>query len=63
VPSKQSVTGVALTAGTAILATLQDREDVVYLHAVESDAAAGAFTIFLTAAPGSEARIAWFAVG
>ena len=58
-----TVTGVALTADTAILATLQHRENGVHLHAVETNAAEGAFTIFLTAAPGSAARVAWFAIG
>lgn len=58
-----TVPGVSLTAGTAILATLQDRVDGLYLHAVETNAAAGSFTIFLSRAPGRDVRIGWFALG
>jgi hypothetical protein len=57
------VTGVSLTADSAILATLQDREPGVYLHAVEIDAAAGAFTVFLTAAAPRDMLVGWFALG
>jgi hypothetical protein len=57
------VTGVSLTADSAILATLQDREPGVYLHAVEIDAAAGAFRVFLTAAAPREMLVGWFALG
>jgi hypothetical protein len=58
-----TVSGVALTAGTAILATLQDRVNNLYLHAVETDVATGSFTIFLSTAPDRDIRIAWFALG
>jgi hypothetical protein len=57
------VTGVSQTADSAILATLQDREPGVYLHAVEIDAAAGAFTVFLTAAAPRDMLVGWFALG
>ena len=63
-PSKDyCVAGVSLTADTAILATLQDRVNGLYLHAVETDAARGSFTIFLSTAPDREVRIGWFALG
>jgi len=55
--------GVALVPGTVILATLQRRVDQVYLHAVETDPAAGSFTISLTAAPHVDVPIGWFALG
>ena len=58
-----TVPGVSLTAETAILATLQDRVAGLYLHAVETDAAQGSFTVFLSKAPGREVRIGWFALG
>jgi hypothetical protein len=58
-----TVPGVALTPGTAILATLQDRVDGVFLHAVETDVAQGSFTIFLNTAPDRDLRIGWFALG
>ena len=54
---------VALTADTAILATLQDRVDGLHLHAVETDPAAGSFTIFLSTAAARDVRIGWFALG
>jgi hypothetical protein len=58
-----TVPGVSLAADTAILATLQDRVAGLYLHAVETDAAQGSFTIFLSKAPGRDVRIGWFALG
>jgi hypothetical protein len=58
-----TVTDVALTQDSAVLATLQNRVHGVYLHAAETDPAAGSFTIFLTAAPAQDVRVAWFAVG
>jgi len=58
-----TVPGVSLTTDTAILATLQDRVAGLYLHAVETDAAQGSFTVFLSKAPGREVRIGWFALG
>jgi len=58
-----TVPGVSLTAETAILATLQDRVTGLYLHAVETDATQGSFTVFLSKAPGREVRIGWFALG
>ena len=54
---------VAVDAGTVILATLQRRLPHVHLHAVETDPAAGSFTIFLTAAPPVDVPIGWFALG
>jgi hypothetical protein len=58
-----TVPGVALTADTAILATLQDRVDGLQLHAVETDPATGSFTIFLSTAAARDVRIGWFALG
>jgi hypothetical protein len=60
-----SVTKTAVAAGpdTVILATLQRRVAHVHLHAVETDPAAGSFTIFLTAAPPLDVPIGWFALG
>jgi hypothetical protein len=58
-----TVSGVQLTADTAILATLQSHVTGVFLHAVETDAASGAFTIFLNTAPDRDLRIGWFALG
>jgi hypothetical protein len=58
-----TVTGVQLTDGTAILATLQNRVTGLFLHAVETDVTKGTFTIFLSAAPDRDVRIGWFALG
>jgi hypothetical protein len=58
-----TVSGVRLSADTAILATLQDRVTGLFLHAVETDVAKGAFTIFLSTAPDRDVRIGWFALG
>lgn len=58
-----TVSGLPLTADTAILATLQDRVNGLYLHAVEADVAKGSFTIFLSAAPARDVRIGWLALG
>jgi hypothetical protein len=58
-----TVPGVALAADTAILATLQNRVTGLYLHAVETDAAKGTFTIFLSTAADHDVRIGWFALG
>ncbi len=58
-----TVPGVPLTADTAILATLQDRVGGLILHAVETNAAKGSFTIFLTTAADRDVRIGWFALG
>jgi hypothetical protein len=56
-------TEVSLSPGSVILATMQTRADNVYVHAVETDPAAGSFTIFLTAAAAADVRIGWFAIG
>jgi hypothetical protein len=56
-------THVTLAPETVVMATLQTRIDQVHLHAVETDPAASAFTVFLTAAPGQDVTIGWFAVG
>jgi hypothetical protein len=58
-----TVSGVSLTDGTTILATLQNRVTGLFLHAVETDVAKGTFTIFLSTAPDREVRIGWFAIG
>lgn len=58
-----SVTGVSLTAETAILATLQNRVEDLYLHAVETDVANGSLTVFLSAAPDHDIRVGWLALG
>jgi hypothetical protein len=57
------VTGVSLTPETAILATLQNHVTGLYLHAVETDAASGSLTIFLSAAPDRDVRVGWLALG
>jgi hypothetical protein len=61
--SRMTVSGVQLTADTAILATLQDRVTGLFLHAVETDMAKGSFTIFLSTAADRDVRIGWFALG
>lgn len=58
-----TVPGVALTADTAILATLQNQVSGVFLHAVETDAATGSFTIFLSKVPDRDVKVGWFALG
>jgi hypothetical protein len=58
-----TVTGVSVMEGTVILATLQRREDGVRLHAVETNPAAGSFTIYLTAPPAAGLPVGWFAIG
>jgi hypothetical protein len=61
--ARVTVSGVRLTSGTAILATLQNHVAGLVLHAVETDPAAGSFTIFLSTAPDRDVRIGWFALG
>lgn len=56
-------TGLELGDATVVLATLQSRAANVHVHAVEVDAAAGSFTIFLTGSPGSDVKIGWLAIG
>ena len=56
-------TGLELGDATVILATLQSRVANVHVHAVEVNAAAGSFTIFLTGSPGSDVKIGWLALG
>ena len=58
-----TVSGVPLADDTTILATLQNRVTGLFLHAVETDVAKGAFTIFLSTAPDRDVRIGWFALG
>jgi hypothetical protein len=58
-----TVPGVALTADTAILATLQTRVAGLFLHAVETDAAKGSFTVHLNTTADRDVRIGWFALG
>ena len=62
---RMSVTtsGVMLTARTIILATPQNRAGDAYVHAVETDPAAGSFTCYLTARPATDVRIGWIAIG
>lgn len=64
-PGKTSVskTGLALTEATIILATLQTLVPGVYVHAVQTDPAAGSFTIHLTSAPAAGVSIGWIALG
>jgi hypothetical protein len=56
-------TDVATAPDTVILATLQRRVPHVHLHAVETDPAAGSFTVFLTAAAPVDVPVGWFALG
>lgn len=58
-----TTTGVELAPGSVILATLQKRVDNVYVHAVETDPAAGSFTIWMTRAPDVDVPIGWLAIG
>jgi hypothetical protein len=61
--SSHVVTGVSLTADTAILATLQNFVNGLQLQAVEADATAGSFTIFLSSTAARDVKIGWFALG
>jgi hypothetical protein len=54
---------VALAPDSVTLATLQTHVPCVYLHAVETDPAAGSFTLFLTDRAAVDVRIGWFAIG
>jgi hypothetical protein len=61
--SRVTNTGLELGDATVILATLQSPVAKVHVHAVEVDAAAGSFTIFLTGTPGIDVKIGWLALG
>ena len=61
--SSVTKTGLTLSEDTVVLATVQRRVPGVCVHAVEVDAAAGSFTVFLTGAPGVDVKIGWFAIG
>jgi hypothetical protein len=56
-------TGVPVGSDTVILATLQRRIPHICLHAVQTEPAAGSFTIFLTAAPHMDVPVGWLALG
>ena len=60
--SKGTVTGVALTAASLVLATLQQNLSGVYVRSAVPNVAGSSFTINLSKAPSASAKVAWFVV-
>jgi hypothetical protein len=56
------VTGVALTAASLVLATLQQNLSGVYVRSAVPNVAGSSFTINLSKAPSASAKVAWFVV-
>ena len=60
--SSATKTGVALTAASLVLATLQQNLSGVYVRSAVPNLAASSFTIHLSKAPPASASVAWFIV-
>ena len=60
--SKGTVTGVALTAASLVLATSQQNLSGVYVRCAVPNVAGSSFTINLSKAPSASATVAWFIV-
>jgi hypothetical protein len=60
--SSGTVTGVALTAASLVLATLQQNLSGVYVRSAVPNVAGSSFTINLSKAPSASAKVAWFVV-
>jgi hypothetical protein len=57
-----TVTGVALTAASLVLATLQQNLSGVYVRSAVPDIPASSFTVHLSKAVTTGAKVAWFVV-
>jgi hypothetical protein len=60
--SSITLTGVALTAASLILATLQNNVPGVYVQSAVPDVSEGSFTIYLSEAVTANTTVAWFIV-
>jgi hypothetical protein len=60
--SAVTLTGVALTAASLILATLQNNVPGVYVQSAVPDVSKGSFTIHLSKAVPTGTTVAWFIV-
>jgi len=60
--SSATQAGVALTAASLVLATLQQDRSGVWVRSAVPDVAASSFTIHLSKAVTASARVAWFVV-
>jgi hypothetical protein len=60
--AKGTVTGVALTTASLVLATLQQNLSGVYVRSAVPNVADSSFTINLSKAPSATANVAWFVV-
>ena len=60
--SSATVTGVALTAASLVLATVQQNLPGVYVRAAVPKITGSSFTVYLSKAPTVTANVAWFLV-
>jgi hypothetical protein len=60
--SSATVTGVALTAASLVLVTLQQHAPGVYVLAAVPNVSASSFTVYLSKAVTAAAKVAWFVV-
>jgi len=60
--SSATQTGVALTAASLVLATLQQHATGVYVQAAVPSVTDSSFTVYLSKAPTATAKVAWFIV-
>jgi hypothetical protein len=60
--SSGTVTGVALSAASLVLATVQQNLSGVYVRGAVPNTAGSSFTLYLSKAPSAGAKVAWFVV-
>ena len=60
--SSATVTGVALSSASLVLATLQQNLSGVYVRAAVPNTTGSSFTVYLSKAPSASAKVAWFVV-
>jgi hypothetical protein len=60
--SSATVTGVALSAASLVLATLQQHTTGVYVTAAVPKVSGSSFTVYLSKAPTVSTKVAWFVV-
>jgi hypothetical protein len=60
--SSATVTGVALTAASLVLAVVQQNLSGVYVRAAVPNVTGSSFTVYLSKAPTASAKVGWFVV-
>jgi hypothetical protein len=61
--SSTTITGVALTASSIVLAQLQTNRSGVWVRAVVTNPGASSFTIYLNTSVAASTKLAWMAIG